>query len=75
MTGPIIIDIINDNGTSIFSTTKLRIEQNHFTSVDASTGPTDYPISINDDDRISINIDDAGSGSAAGLKINFIGQV
>jgi hypothetical protein len=68
--GAVTIDI-NKNGTSILST-KLTIDQGEKTSVTAATSVVISDANLADDDEITVDIDDAGTG-AAGLKIALIG--
>lgn len=69
--GSIFTVDINKNGTSIVST-KLTIDNNENTSVTAATAVVISTASIADDDIISIDVDQAGTGPK-GLIITLIG--
>lgn len=63
---------IKKNGTTIFGSEKLTIDQGEKTSTTAAT-PADLEITdFDDDDEIQIDLDGAGTG-ATGLKIWLIG--
>lgn len=62
---------INVNGSSILST-KITIDTNKFTSASSATQPVISSASIAEDDKITVDIDVAGTG-AAGAKIYLIG--
>lgn len=71
--GPFQVDI-NQNGTSIFGTDKLTIDDTEKTSLTAAT-PVDLtaPFALDDDDEMTVDVDDHGTG-AIGLKIWLIGR-
>lgn len=71
-TGAIFTVDINKSGVSILST-KLTIDNNETTSVTAATPAVISASGLNDDDEISIDIDQIGDGTAKGLKITLIG--
>lgn len=72
-TGSTIIVDINVNGSTILST-KLSIDASEKTSTTATTAAVISSASLADDDEISFDIDQIGSGTAgAGLKIKLIG--
>ena len=62
---------VNVNGSSILST-KLTIDTNKFTSVSSAVPPVISSASIAENDKITVDIDAAGTG-AAGAKIYLIG--
>lgn len=62
---------VNKNGTSIFSTT-VTIDANEFHSKDATTQPVISTTSVAQFDKLSIDIDTAGTG-AKGAKIYIVG--
>lgn len=62
---------VNINGSSILST-KLTIDTNKFTSVSSAVPPVISSASIAENDKITVDIDAAGTG-AAGAKIYLIG--
>lgn len=66
--GSIFTVDINKNGTSILST-KLTIDNSEKTSKTAATPCVLTGTTLADDDEITIDIDQVGSGSAAGLKV------
>ena len=63
---------VNENGTSIFSTT-LTIDANEKTSTTAATAAVLSDTALADDAEITVDIDTAGTG-AKGLKIYLIGR-
>ena len=62
---------VNINDSSVLST-KITIDANDNRSVDAGTQPVISSSTINENDKISVDIDIAGTG-AAGAKIYLIG--
>ncbi|MDU4248996.1 DUF2793 domain-containing protein [Pseudomonas sp.] len=70
--GSILTVDINEGGTSILST-KLTIDNNEKTSTTAATPPVISDSSLADDAEITIDIDQIGNGTAAGLKVTLIG--
>lgn len=70
--GSIFTVDINVGGASILST-KLTIDNTEKTSTTAATAAVISAASIADDAEISIDIDQVGSGEAAGLKVTLIG--
>jgi hypothetical protein len=62
---------VNINDSSVLST-KISIDANENRSVDAGTQPVISSSTINENDKISVDIDVAGTG-AAGAKIYLIG--
>jgi hypothetical protein len=63
---------IEKNGTTILSTL-ITIDNGDTTSEGATTPPVVSVTSIADDDEITVNVDQIGNGTAAGLKIAIIG--
>lgn len=63
---------INQNGSSIFSTT-ISIDNTEKTSVTAVTPPVISTSSLIDDAEMTIDIDQIGDGTAKGLKITLKG--
>jgi hypothetical protein len=70
--GSIFTIDINLNGSSVLGTL-LTIDNTEKTSVTATTPATITTSSLTDDGEITIDIDQIGSGTAAGLKITLIG--
>ena len=70
--GPIFTVDINQNGTSILGTL-LTIDNFQKTSTTASVPATIVTSSLTDDAEITVDIDQIGGGTAAGLKITLIG--
>lgn len=71
--GTIFTVDINESGTTILST-KLTIDNTETTSVSATTPPVISDTALADDAVITVDVDQIGSGTAAGLKITLIGQ-
>lgn len=72
--GSIFTVDINEGGASILST-KLTIDNTEKSSVTAATPPVISDTDLADDAEITIDVDQVGSGSAAGLKVYLIGYV
>ena len=70
--GSIFTADINENGVSILST-PLTIDNTEKTSTSAATPAVISDTALADDAEITIDIDQVGSGSAAGLKVALIG--
>lgn len=70
--GTVTVDI-NEGGVSILST-KLTFDATEKTTTTAATPPVISDANLADDAEISIDIDDAGGGGAAGLKVTLIGH-
>lgn len=70
--GSIFTVDINQGGTTILST-KLTIDNTEKTSTTAATAPVISNTSLADDAEITIDIDQIGNGTAAGLKVTLIG--
>jgi hypothetical protein len=70
--GSIFTVDINEGGTSILST-KLTIDNTEKTSTTAATAPVISDSALADDAEITIDIDQIGNGTAAGLKVTIIG--
>jgi hypothetical protein len=71
--GSIFTVDINEGVTSILST-KLTIDNTEKTSTTAVTPPVISDASIADDAELSIDVDQIGDGTAAGLKVTIIGN-
>ena len=65
---------INQSGVSILST-KLTIDNTEKTSVTAATPAVISTTAIADDAEITIDVDQVGSGTAAGLIVTLIGEI
>ena len=65
--GSVVVDI-NKNGSSIFGSNKLSINENDLTSVSASVSASVVVTSISDNDLLTVDVDDAGT-NAQNLKI------
>lgn len=72
-TGTVTVDI-NEGGTTILST-KLTIDATEKTSTTAATAAVISDAALADDAEITIDIDDAGDGTATGLKVTFKGYI
>jgi hypothetical protein len=70
--GSIFTVDINEGGTSILST-KLTIDNTEKTSTTAATAAVISDTALADDAEITIDIDQIGDGTAAGLKVTIIG--
>lgn len=63
---------IHESGTTILST-KITIDNGEETSTTAATPPVISDAALADDAEITIDIDQIGNGTAAGLKVSIIG--
>jgi hypothetical protein len=70
--GSIFTVDINDGGTTILST-KLTIDNTEKTSTTAATPAVISDTALADDAEITVDIDQIGDGTAAGLKVTIIG--
>lgn len=70
--GSIFTVDVNEGGASILST-KLTIDNGEKTSTTAATPPVISDADLADDAEITIDIDQVGDGTAAGLKVSLIG--
>lgn len=70
--GSVVTVDINEAGASILST-KLTIDNGEKTSVTAATPPVISDTILADDAEITIDIDQVGDGTAAGLKVTLRG--
>jgi hypothetical protein len=70
--GTIFTVDINEGGTTILST-KLTIDNTEKTSTTAATPAVVSDSALADDAEITIDIDQIGNGTAAGLKVTIIG--
>lgn len=70
-TGTVTVDI-NEGGSSILST-KLTVDATEKTSTTAATPAVVSDSALADDAEITIDVDDAGDGTATGLKVTLIG--
>ena len=70
--GSIFTVDFNEGGTSILST-KLTIDNTEKTSTTAAAAPVISDSALADDAEITIDIDQIGNGTAAGLKVTLIG--
>ena len=70
--GSIFTVDINEGGTTILST-KLTIDNTEKTSTTAATAAVISDSALADDAEITIDIDQIGDGTAAGLKVTLIG--
>lgn len=71
-TGTFEVDVKEAN-TTIMSTNKLTFDATQTTTVTATTPPDISDASLADNAEMTINIVDAGDGSATGLKVILIG--
>lgn len=72
--GTVLTLNVKKNGTTIFST-KITIDNTEETSLTAATPPVLSTTSLAKGDKISIDIDQVGDGTAKGLKVYLIGTV
>jgi len=72
--GSIFTVDINEAGTTILST-KLTIDNTEETSLTAATPPVISDANLAKGAKITIDVDQIGNGSAAGLKIYLVGYV
>ena len=70
--GSILTVDVNESGSTILGT-KLTIDNNEKTSVTAATPPAFSDVNLAEDAEITIDIDQIGNGTAAGLKITLYG--
>lgn len=70
--GSIFTVDINEGGSTILST-KITIDNGEKTSTTAATPPVISDSALADDAEITIDIDQVGDGTAAGLKVYLIG--
>ena len=70
--GSIFTVDINQGGSSIIST-KITIDNTEKTSTTAAAPPVISTSALTDDAEITIDIDQIGDGTAAGLKVTLIG--
>ena len=70
--GTIFTVDVNQGGSSIIST-KITIDNTEKTSTTAATPPVISTSALTDDSEITIDIDQIGDGTAAGLKVTLIG--
>ncbi len=72
--GSILTIDINEAGSSILST-KLTIDNTEKTSTTAAAAAVISDANLADDAEITVDVDQIGDGTAAGLKITLIGNV
>ena len=70
--GSIFTVDVNQGGSSIIST-KITIDNTEKTSTTAAAPPVISTSALTDDAEITIDIDQIGNGTAAGLKVTLIG--
>ena len=70
--GSIFTVDVNQGGSSIIST-KITIDNTEKTSTTAAAPPVISTSALTDDAEITIDIDQIGDGTAAGLKVTLIG--
>ena len=70
--GTIFTVDVNQGGSSIIST-KITIDNTEKTSTTAAAPPVISTSALTDDSEITIDIDQIGNGTAAGLKVTLIG--
>lgn len=71
-TGSIFTVDLNESGTTVLST-KLTVDNTESTSTTAAALAVISDSTLADDAEISIDIDQVGDGTAAGLKVTLIG--
>lgn len=72
--GSLLTVNVKKNGTTIFST-KITIDNTEETSLTAATQPVLSVTSLAKGDKLTIDIDQIGDGTAKGLKVYLIGTV
>ena len=72
--GSLLTVNVKKNGTTIFST-KITIDNTEETSLTAATQPVLSVASLAKGDKLTIDIDQIGDGTAKGLKVYLIGSV
>jgi hypothetical protein len=72
--GSILTIDVNVNGASVLST-KLTIDNTEKTSVTAAVQPVISAATINADAEVTIDVDQIGNGTAAGLKVQFLARI
>lgn len=70
--GGIVTVDVNQNGVSIL-TTPITIDNNEKSSITAVTQPIILTNALTDDSEITIDVDQVGNGTAAGLKVYLVG--
>lgn len=70
--GSIFTVDINKNGTSVLST-KLTVDNNETSSTSAATAAVISTSAFSDGDRVTIDVDQIGNGTAKGLCVYMIG--
>jgi hypothetical protein len=70
--GDVVLDI-NENGSSIFGTNKLTIDQDDTSSYVSATPPDYSNTALSDDALITVDVDSAGTG-AVGAKVWLVGR-
>ena len=70
--GSIVTVDVNKNGTSVLST-KLTVDNNETSSTSAATPAVISTSAFADGDRVTVDIDQIGNGSAKGLVVYLIG--
>lgn len=70
--GSIFTVDVNQNGTSVIST-KATIDNTESTSLTAATAPVISTSALTKGDKMTIDIDQIGNGSAVGLKVMLVG--
>ena len=71
--GSIFTVDINEAGSTILST-KITIDNTELTSTTAATPAVISDAVLADDAEITVDVDQAGDGTAAGLKVYLIGR-
>ena len=67
---------VNQNGSTIMSTTKLTVDYGDLTSVGATTEPVITTLALTDNASITVDIDAiTGGANETGLKIQLIGTL
>lgn len=72
--GSILTVDINESGATVLST-KLTIDNGEKTSTTALAAPALSDTALADDAEITIDVDQVGDGTAAGLKVTLIGTI
>lgn len=69
----LIVDV-NENGTTLMTTNKLRFDNTEKTTTTSANPPTLTDTALADDSEITVDIDQVGTAGAKGLKIYLIGH-
>lgn len=69
----LIVDV-NEGGTTLMSSSKLRFDNNEKTTTTSSNAPALTDTALADDAEVTVDIDQVGTAGAKGLKVYLIGH-